>query len=136
MKITVYKKISDSHIVKDIASGQTVAHALPDIDFNNAVIIVNGTKAVPSYKLKDGDTVLIRLTPSDSAESFWYAAWAIFKPISYNIYSGVQAYKARKAAQDAQDELEKLKNHIKTYTWETIVNINMTFQKFAQRTFF
>lgn len=107
MNATIYKSLSNKSEIATVTPGQSVAAAFPDIDFANAVIIVNGEERTADYVLREFDVLTIRELPSGVTAAVIGVVVAI--AIGAGIYAGVQIYKAKKAAEEAQKELEKLK---------------------------
>lgn len=108
MKATLYKKLSNEKTPIEIKAGQTVREALPDFDLENAIIVVNGKIRNPDYKLEEKDIVMIRLTPAMTGLIITAAIGAIVA-LGASIYIGVKLYKAKAAAEKAQEEIEKVK---------------------------
>lgn len=108
MKATLYKKLSNEKTPIEIKAGQTVREALPDFDLENAIIVVNGKIRNPDYKLEEKDIVMIRLTPAMTGLIITAAIGAIVA-LGASIYAGVKLYKAKAAAEKAQEEIEKVK---------------------------
>lgn len=108
MKATLYKKLSNEKTPIEIKAGQTVREALPDFDLENAIIVVNGKIRNPDYKLEEKDIVMIRLTPAMTGLIITAAIGAIVA-LGASIYTGVKLYKAKAAAEKAQEEIEKVK---------------------------
>lgn len=107
MKATLYKTLSNQQTIRTVQAHQPVYKAFPDIDFENAVIIVNGRKTTSDYILKENDILMIRSLPSGVATAISIIIGVA--AIATATYAGIQAYKAKKAAEEAQEELDKLK---------------------------
>lgn len=105
-QITRYKDFSDSKAIIEAQAGQTVARAVGFLDWSNYVVIVNGEKKDEKHLIQEGDLIIIRSIPKGAKN----IVLGILTGGIYNIIkSGVDGYKARKAAEAAQAELEKLR---------------------------
>ena len=109
MKATLYKTLSNEKTPIEVKAGQTVREALPDFDLENAIILINGKIKNPDYRLKENDTATIRLTPAAMTMSTILITAIVVVAVGAPIVCGVQAYKAKQAAEKAQEELEKVK---------------------------
>ena len=107
MNATLYKTLSNRQTPIELQAGQTVAAAFPDLDLENAIIVVNGRIEKPDYILQETDEVMIRLTPSGITAAI-IAVFAVVA-VTAGVVGGIAAYKAKKAAEKAQEELEKTK---------------------------
>lgn len=108
MRATFYKGLSNSEKTRIVSAGQSVAQAFPDIDFDNAVAIVNGRERTADYVLRESDVVTIRELPSGVTAAVT-AIVLVALAVTAGVIGGVQIYKAKKAAEDAQKELDKMK---------------------------
>lgn len=109
MKATLYKTLSNEKTPIEVKAGQTVREALPDFDLENAIILINGKIKNPDYRLKENDTATIRLTPSGTTALIVTLVIVAVVAVGAAVFGGVQAYKAKKTAEKAQEELEKVK---------------------------
>lgn len=107
MKATLYKELSNKQTPIEIPAGKSIKEALPDIDLENAIIVINGKVVKPDYILKENDLVTIRLTPA-GIEAVTLVVVAVLA-VTAAVIGGEQAYKAKSAAEKAQEELEKVK---------------------------
>lgn len=107
MKATLYTTLSKNEVFS-IDEGESIKHALPDIDFNNAIVFVNNKVQPPEYEAQHGDKITVRVLPSESDSMPWYV-WVFVIPFGFIIYPGLLAYESKKAAEKAQEELEKVK---------------------------
>lgn len=107
MKATFYKTLSNEKTPIEVKAGQTVREALLDFDLENAIIVINGKVVKSDYILKESDIVTIRVTPA-AATTIAIIAVAVVA-VGAAVVGGVQAYKAKQAAEKAQKELEKVK---------------------------
>ena len=108
MRATFYKGLSNSEKTRIVSAGQSVAEAFPDIDFDNAVAIVNGRERTADYVLRESDVVTVRELPSGVTAAVT-AVVLVALAVTAGVIGGVQIYKAKKAAEDAQKELDKMK---------------------------
>ena len=107
MKATLYTTLSKNEVFS-IDAGESIKHALPDIDFNNAIVFVNNKVQPPEYEAQHGDKITVRVMPAESDSMPWYV-WFFVIPFGFIIYPGLLAYESKKAAEKAQEELEKVK---------------------------
>lgn len=107
MKATLYTTLSKNEVFS-IDEGESIKHALPDIDFNNAIVFVNNKVQPPEYEAQHGDKITVRVLPAESDSMPWYV-WFFVIPFGFIIYPGLLAYESKKAAEKAQEELEKVK---------------------------
>ena len=107
MKATLYKELSNRQTPIELPAGKSLKEALPDIDLENAIIVVNDKVVKPDYILKENDIVTIRVTPA-AATTIAIIAVAVVA-VTAGIIGGVAMYKAKAAAEKAQEELEKVK---------------------------
>ncbi len=108
MRAILYERLSNEKRTIEIEAGKTVADALAGYDLDNAAVVVNGRLAAGDQTLREQDVVTVRLLPSSSDSMPWYV-WAFAIPFGVVIYPGLQAYESKKAAEKAQEELEKAK---------------------------
>ena len=64
MKATLYKELSNKLTPIELPAGKTIKEALPDLDLDNAIIVINGRIEKPEYILQKNDIATIRLTPA------------------------------------------------------------------------
>ena len=107
MKATLYKELSNRQTPIELPAGKSIKEALPDIDLENAIIVVNDKVVKPDYILKENDIVTIRVTPA-AATTIAIIAVAVVA-VTAGIIGGVALYKAKAAAEKAEEELEKVK---------------------------
>ena len=107
MKATLYKELSNRQTPIELPAGKSLKEALPDIDLKNAIIVVNDKVVKPDYILKEKDIVTIRVTPA-AATAIAIISVAVVA-VTAGIIGGVALYKAKAAAEKAQEELEKVK---------------------------
>ena len=108
MKINVIKSLSNIAEQIEIEADLPAYKALKNIDFENAVLIVNGKKKTSDYIIKSNDIVTVRAMPADLTETPWWVS-TFFIPFGFIIQPAQIAYKARKEAEQAEKELEKIK---------------------------
>lgn len=109
MKATLYKELSNRQTPIELPAGKSIKEALPDIDLENAIIVVNDKVVKPDYILKEKDIVTIRVTPTGTTALIVTLTVVAVVAVSAAVVGGVQAYKAKQAAEKAQEELEKVK---------------------------
>ena len=108
MKATLYKKLSNEKTPIELQAGKSIKEALPDLDLENAIIVVNGKVKKPEYTLKENDVVMVRLTPAATGLIITAIVVGVVA-VAAAVTGGVIAYKAKKEAEKAQEELEKVK---------------------------
>ena len=109
MKATLYKELSNKQTPIELQAELTVQEALPDLDLENAIIVINGKIENYNYILKPNDKVTIRLTPSGTTALAVIAIVVAVVAVAAGIAGGIIAYKARKNAEKAKEELERMK---------------------------
>lgn len=109
MKATLYKTLSNRQTPIEVKAGQTVARAFPELDLENAIIVVNGRIEKPDYVLQETDKVMIRLTPSGTTALIVTLVVVAVVAVGAGVVGGIAAYKAKQAAEKAEKELEKVK---------------------------
>lgn len=107
MKATLYKTLSNRQTPIELPAGKSIKEALPDIDLENAIIVVNDKIVKPDYRLKEKDTATIRITPAGITTIILAAAAVV--AVAAGIVGGIALYKAKQAAEKAEEELEKVK---------------------------
>lgn len=108
MKANLIKTLKNTAEIVDIEAGRSARANFPGVDFDNAVLIINGRIANPDTIIQDGDVVTLRQIPGDLTETPWWAA-TFFIPFGFIIQPAEIAYKARQQADEAERELEKIK---------------------------
>lgn len=76
--------------------------ALPDLDLENAIIVVNGRIEKKHYTLKENDIVTVRLTPGATGAIIALAVTAAVVAIGAGVVGGIAMYKAHEAAEKAE----------------------------------
>lgn len=109
MKATLYKELSNKQTPIEIPAGKSIKEALPDIDLENAIIIINGKVVKSDYILKENDLVTIRLTPAGTVALIVTLVVVAVVVVAAAVVGGILAYQAKQAAEKAQKELEKVK---------------------------
>src|SRR5574344_158086 len=102
MKATLYKELSNKQTPIEVKAGQTIREALPDIDLENAIIVINGKIVKPDYFLKENDVVIIRQTPAGTVALVVTAIVAVVVAVTAAVVGGIAAYNAKQAAEQAQ----------------------------------
>jgi hypothetical protein len=108
MKANLIKSLRNKIELVDIEAGRSARANFPGVDFENAVLIINGKIAEPDTIIKDNDIVTLRQIPGDLTETPWWVA-TFFIPFGFLIQPVQLALKARKEAEKAEEELEKIK---------------------------
>ena len=109
MKATLYKELSNKQTPIEIPAGKSIKEALPDLDLDNAIIVINGRIEKPEYILQKNDIATIRLTPAATTAAIVTLVVVAVVATTAAVVGGVAAYKAKQAAEKAQEELEKVK---------------------------
>ena len=108
MKANLIKSLKNNAELVDIEAGRSARRNFPGVDFENAVLIINGKIATPDTIIQEGDVVTLRQIPGDLTETPWWVA-TFFIPFGFLIQPVQLALKARKEAEKAEEELEKIK---------------------------
>ena len=108
MKANVIKSLKNNVELVDIEAGRSARRNFPGVDFENAVLIINGRIAEPDTIIQEGDVVTLRQIPGDLTETPWWVA-TFFIPFGFLIQPIELAVKAREQAEAAERELEKIK---------------------------
>lgn len=108
MKANLIKTLKNTAELVDIEAGRSARANFPGVDFENAVLIINGKVSNPDTIIQDGDVVTLRQIPGDLTETPWWVATFII-PFGFIIQPAEIAYKARQQADEAERELEKIK---------------------------
>lgn len=109
LKTTVYKNLTDANDIVEIESGKTIKECFPEINFENAKIIVNGKEEKQDYRTKENDLIVIRILPSAATAAVITAIVAVVAVVAVGAVAGYQMYQNKKKLQKLQDELDKLK---------------------------
>lgn len=108
MKANLIKTLKNNAELVDIEAGRSARANFPGVDFENAVLIINGRIAEPDTIIQDGDVVTLRQIPGDLTQTNWAVATFLI-PFGFLIQPAQLAAKAKKEADEAARELEKLK---------------------------
>ena len=108
MKANLIKTLKNTAELVDIEAGRSARRNFPGVDFENAVLIINGKVTNPDTIIKDGDVVTLRQIPADLTDTPWWVATFII-PFGFIIQPAELAYKAKKQAEEAEKELDKIK---------------------------
>ena len=109
MKATLYKELSNRQSPIELPAGKPIKEALPALDLENAIIVSNDKIVNADYITKENDIITIRLTPSGTTALVVTAIIVGAVAVGAGVTAGVMAYKAKAAAEKAQEELEKVK---------------------------
>ena len=108
IKATLLRSLSNEAETIELEAGRSIAENLTDIDFTNAIVIVNGTLVREQHIVQTGDIVTIRITPSGVVTGIIAAVFTIGAIIA-GAYFGNEIYKMKEAAEKAQKELDRMK---------------------------
>lgn len=108
MKANLIKTLKNTAEIVDIEAGRSARANFPGVEFENAVLIINGKISNPDTIIQDGDVVTLRQIPGDLTETPWLVATFLI-PFGFIIQPAEIAYKARQQAEEAERELEKIK---------------------------
>ena len=108
MKANIIKALRNTAETIEIEAGRSARRNFPGVNFDNAALIINGKIAEPDTIIKNGDIVTLRLIPADLTDTPWWVA-TFFIPFGFIIQPVQLAIKARKEAERAEAELEKIK---------------------------
>lgn len=114
MKINIIKSLSNVIEQLEITAGKPAFEVLKNINFDNAVLIVNGKKRTPDYIIKNNDIVTVRILPADLTDMTGNDGWDIFLayfviPFGFIIQPAEIASQAKDQAEQAEKELDKIK---------------------------
>lgn len=108
MKANLIKSLKNNAELVDIEAGRSARANFPGVDFNNAVLLINGKVAEPDTIIKDGDVVTLREIPGDLRETPWWVS-TFFIPFGFLIQPYQINKDAKEKAAEAEKELEKIK---------------------------
>ena len=108
MKANIIKTLKNNAELVDIEAGRSARANFPGVNFDNTVLLINGRVSEPDTIIKDNDIVTLRQIPGDLTETPWWVA-TFFIPFGFLIQPVQLALKARKEAEKAEEELEKIK---------------------------
>lgn len=109
MKANLIKSLKNNAELVDIKAGRSARHNFPGVDFENAVLIINGKIATPDTIIQDNDIVTLRQLPGDATDADNWWIYTFFIPFGFIIQPAVLGYTARKQVEEAERELEKIK---------------------------
>ena len=111
MKATLYKELSNRQSPIELPAGKAIKEALPTLDLENAIIVANDKIVKADYITKENDIITIRLTPSAINTTALIVTGIVLGAVALGVavWGGVEAYKAKAAAEKAQEELDKVK---------------------------
>lgn len=108
MKANLIKSLRNKIELVDIEAGRSARANFPGVNFDNAVLLINGRVSEPDTIIKNDDIVTLRQIPADLTDTPWWVA-TLFIPFGFLIQPAELAYKARQQADEAERELEKMK---------------------------
>ena len=103
MKALIYRDFSDSFFEKEINPGK-ISKVFSEYPEDKYAVLVNGIRQSGDFEIKEGDCVTVRAIP--------HVAGAIIASgiaLLAGVYGGIQAYKAKKEAENAQKEAENIR---------------------------
>ena len=92
----------------EIEAGKSGRENFPRVDFENAVLIINGKIRNPKTKIKENDVVTLRQFPANG-DTWESLAKYLLVPFGFAIFPAIEAKKAQEEAEKAKEELEKVK---------------------------
>ena len=108
MRANIIKALKNNAETIEIEAGRSARANFPGVEFENAVLIINGRIAEPDTIIQEGDVVTLRLIPGDLTETPTLVATLII-PFGFIIQPAQIAIKAREEAEAAERELNKIK---------------------------
>lgn len=108
MKATIIKSLSNVSECVAIEHGKPAYKIFNGINFDNAVLIINGKITPPDYIIKENDCVTLRILPADLTDTPWWVSTFII-PFGFLIQPIELGIKAKQQADEAERELEKIK---------------------------
>ena len=108
MKANLIKTLRNKIELVDIEAGRSARANFPGVNFDNAVLLINGRVSEPDTIIKDNDIVTLRQIPADLTETPWWVS-TFFVPFGFIIQPIELGIKAREQAAEAERELEKIK---------------------------
>ena len=108
MKANLIKTLRNKIELVDIEAGRSARANFPGVNFDNAVLLINGRVSEPDTIIKDNDIVTLRQIPADLTETPWWVATFLI-PFGVFIQPIELGIKAREQAAEAERELEKIK---------------------------
>lgn len=109
MKANLIKTLKNNAELVEIEAGRSARANFPGVDFENAVLIINGRIAKPDTIIQDGDVVTLRQIPGDANDTDNWWLYTFIIPFGFIIQPAVLSYTARQKADEAERELEKIK---------------------------
>ena len=104
MKANVIKSLKNNAELVDIEAGRSARRNFPGVDFENAVLIINGKIATPDTIIQNKDIVTLRQFPGDITETPWWIATFLI-PFGFIIQPIEIAIKAKQQAEEAAKKL-------------------------------
>ena len=109
MKANLIRTLKNKSELINIDAGKTARENFPKIDFENAVLIINGKISNPDTIIKNHDVVTLRQIPADANDTDNWWLYTFIIPFGFIIQPAVLSYTARQKADEAERELEKIK---------------------------
>lgn len=111
MKATLFKDISDASEIIELEIGKPLYSCFKDAEYLNRIAVVNGIEKSLDYIIQEDDVVIIRTIPGGSAIAIIYIV-VLAVSAGVAVYAGVQAYKARKQAEELADKMKNIDSEI------------------------
>ena len=109
MKANLIKSLRNKIELVDIEAGRSARANFPGVNFDNAVLLINGRISEPDTIIQDNDIVTLRQLPGDATDADNWWIYTFFIPFGFIIQPAVLGYTARKKADEAERELDKIK---------------------------
>ena len=109
MKANLIKSLKNNAELVDIVAGRSARRNFPGVNFDNAVLLINGRVSEPDTIIKKDDIVTLRQFPGDATDADNWWIYTFFIPFGFIIQPAVLGYTAKKQADEAERELEKIK---------------------------
>ena len=109
IKATLLRSLSNETETIELEAGRSIAENLTDIDFTNAIVIVNGALVREQHIVQTGDIVTIRITPSGAVGAAIASVFTAIGAAIIGFFIGNEIYKMKEAAEKAQKELDRMK---------------------------
>ena len=84
MKANLIKSLRNKIELVDIEAGRSARANFPGVNFDNAVLLINGRVSEPDTIIKNDDIVMLRQIPADLTDTPWWVA-TFFIPVGFLI---------------------------------------------------
>lgn len=109
MKALLFKDLSDAYTEIELLEGKAISESITDGKNKKRIAVVNGEQKNLDYIVKEEDIIIIRTYPGHIAVVIVMLVIAV----GMAIYAGVQAYRARKQAEELEDKMKNMNSSIK-----------------------